>query len=89
MARLLVILLAMVLIAGCKVGSGGGDLSMGSYYDSGSSSTISTNPYTSGSDTGSGDNPTYPQPEPSTLILFGVGLGALVAAKLRRNKRAK
>ena len=87
MARLLVILLAMVLIAGCKVGSG--DLSMGSYYDSGSPSTISANPYTSGSDTGSGDNPTYPQPEPSTLILFGVGLGALVAAKLRRNKRAK
>ncbi|MFC1592682.1 PEP-CTERM sorting domain-containing protein [Candidatus Omnitrophota bacterium] len=72
MRKLLAILSIVFLIAGCKGGGGGGSSLGGSYSSGGSSGSSPTENH---------------QPEPATLALFGIGLGGLALAKLKRKKK--
>jgi len=66
---------AMIFLAGCEGGIGGGSSFSG---DSGSVSSGSGNP---------GSSPIAPvNPEPATIALMGTGLAALIALR-RRNKK--
>ncbi|MDB4349544.1 PEP-CTERM sorting domain-containing protein [Omnitrophica bacterium] len=80
--RLAMIVLCMVSVfalAGCKGGGGGG----GSYAGGGSS--IGGDTSTGTTSTVGGTLPTAHQPEPATIALLGGGLAAY--ALLRRRKR--
>ena len=89
MLKFLLILLMVISLVGC--GSGGGGFSSGSLFDSDSSGTSSVGTSTvelaSDYSTDSPAVPSYPNPEPSTIMLFGIGIGGLLAAKLRKKKR--
>lgn len=87
MLKFLIILVMLISITGCRSGgsgSGSGSLALFDSNDSGTSSNVITSDY----GTGSPEVPSYPNPEPSTVILFGIGLGGLLAAKLRKKKRS-
>jgi hypothetical protein len=81
--KIFLILLATVLIAGCRGGGGGAS-------DASSSSVIgSTSGIDSGSsgittiDSGTTGVTTYHNPEPLSIVLFGIGLAGL-GLKLRK-----
>lgn len=81
MRKLLFILAVAMLIAGCKSGGGG----------SGSVSSSGGSPLYSGITSESTDlaeGADYSNPEPSTMVLFGIGLAGLAARGLRKNKRS-
>jgi len=92
MRLLIVLIFATVLIAGCS-GSGGG---------SGTSTTTGSVSGALSTDNGSGNVTVDPgnetnttnivhrthNPEPSTIILFGIGLAGIARLALRKKKKA-
>jgi len=105
MSRFLVILVAVTLIAGCRIGSSDSGSStssgfssqsavpssMGSFAsdsnpDSSYSPPTSMGSFTLDSNPDSSYSPQTPVPEPSTIILFGISLGGIIAMRLRKNR---
>jgi len=87
MLRFLAVLLATMLIAGCRLDSGvGGNFGSDSLLDSGNDilSTAPLNPESSGGSAGASGSHT---PEPATAIIFGIGLAGIAAAKLLSKRK--
>jgi len=84
MFRIFIIVISIALIAGCRVGDKSSSYS--SLFDSSDSSkpSASFSSFNSNSGSSSSDLPVYPNPEPSTLILLGLGLASFALTKLRR-----
>jgi len=76
--KLIVILLNLLLIAGCNEGGSGGLASL--FSSSGSSSSSSSR-----SSSSAPRNPA--NPEPSSFVLLSMGLGGLVAMALRKKRK--
>lgn len=83
MWRFLLVLAVVLLVAGCKGGGGAG--SDAGLFD-GIPAVGSVLSGTPGSGAVSGGATGYHNPEPSTIIMFGIGAAGL-AAKLRKRKK--
>lgn len=81
MLRFIVIMLCVFIIAGC--GSGGGGSSSGSSFDADASGELTEFSYDDSQDS----DDLASTPEPSTLILFGIGLGGFAAKMLWKRKK--
>ena len=83
MVKVITLAMVLLLLCGCKGGGGGGttsDPGSNAYYsDSSSGSGSTTDNYVPG------DN-TMVNPEPSSMILLGIGLAGLAAAAKKRKK---
>ena len=75
----------LICVAGCNSGGGGGSSAAGSGFTS-SDSGSGSDPGTPG-DPGVVDRRIHANPEPATLLLFGMGLAGL-AVKARKKFKA-
>jgi len=86
MVRVITLAMILLLLCGCKGGGGGETASDPRSNTSGSDSgiIIPDNP-----DSGSYVGPveTYHTPEPSSMVLLGIGLAGLAAAAAKKKKK--
>ena len=92
MFKKFLLIAAVVVLAGCKSGGGSGDMGVSGFTAlPGSGTEIGSLPGTGGSpyvpEPSDEDIQRRHSPEPTTMVLFGIGLSSLVASKLRKKKR--
>ena len=87
MGKLLFVLFFALAVVGCKGGGGGGS----SFFSSGGGDSFvgsaGGGTFVSTSSVSSVSAPIGHSPEPATMIMFGIGLSGLAAAKLRKKKK--